>query len=74
MTPNEYQKITETFLRLCELTPEVRGVALEKLKEQDESLFNAVAAMLECLSTQASCRFTKWILKNCTVRFIRCGL
>lgn len=46
MTPDEYQKLTDTFLRLCELAPEARQATLEKLKQEDLGLYDAVSAML----------------------------
>ena len=46
MTPEEYKKVTETFLRLCELSAEERKDSLGLLKQQDADLHKAVEAML----------------------------
>ena len=46
MTPDDYQRITETFLRLCELPAEERTAAMEELKQQDPEFHKAIEAML----------------------------
>jgi len=46
MTPDDYQRITETFLRLCERPAAERTAAMEELQQQDPDFHKAIEAML----------------------------
>lgn len=47
MTPEDYEKTTAEFLRLCDLPPEERAQALRQLERDDPTLHRAVQTMLQ---------------------------
>ena len=46
MTPDEYKKTTDAFMKLCEIPMDARQTALDELGRQDPKLCGAVEAML----------------------------
>ena len=57
MTPDDYQRMTETFLRLCELPAAERTAAMAELKQQDPDFHKAIEAMLRQDDDEDDSRF-----------------